>query len=169
MPFLSLFSYHFSILHSWLLWHDVPLPPWLLALGLLQGWFSLHCLLHVHVPQDSIPWRRITRPVSLHDHRTFLGLSSYTCRGSPDLSTAWWMVDVCIYCPVDLTGFSKVVDIQDWIFFLLLFHLILFPRFCEQHQQPTKPRFYLIPDAFVSLSIQQLNLVKSPVALIGSN
>lgn len=73
--FLSLLSTHVSVLHSWLPWHCVPPPPQLIALGLLQGLVFLYCSLRGDVPQGSICWLLITRPVSVHDHMAYPGIS----------------------------------------------------------------------------------------------
>lgn len=101
--------------------HRVPQPPWLLALGLLQGSFFFSVSYMLSFPRfASLGFLSLGQ----FHHLTTWSILASVVPHAEDPQISFLLGGYVYPVPVDLTGFSKV-DTQGWIFFLLLFYLIL--------------------------------------------
>lgn len=129
---------------SWLLWHHVPLPLWLLILDHLQGLLFLHCLLHVDAPQDSTPgFLPLGKSPVWPTTRPTLGPATTHADDSP--SVYWQAAEQPV--PSGSHRSSKL-DTWDGIPYLCATNSSDFPRLNEQPQHPTNLDYvfwFLIP------------------------
>lgn len=163
VPFLLLFSPHFSILPPILGFCDTSSTA-----SLVTCFGSPPLLITVDVPQDSVPWLLITKQVS--QVTVWPTLVSATSHADDLPTSVYCMADVCIWCPVDPTGLSKL-DIWDWILLSIVFYLLfLFSQFqwtAPASHQPGFCVWFLIPLS-PPLSYPVIKSYQIPVACISS-
>lgn len=144
VPFLLLFSPHFSILPPFLASvTPVPLPLWLPVLG------SPPLLITVDVPQDSVPWLLITKQVSPGDRMADAGVSYYSCRWPAHIRPLHGRCVYLVPCGSHRSLRVRYMRLNPFIHSVLP-TLLVFPVSVNSTSIPPTQILCLIPDSFVA-------------------